>query len=435
MHQSADREARARRRAVGDEADVREPAGDPPGGGLITRSRRQVQRVSARHQRFRRDERGVRDILRGAVSRTHHHPGGRASGRHRRRDRVHRQDRKEGALMDALELDTPALYIDLDVLEHNIARMQQQCRAWGVELRPHVKTHKIAEIAQLQLAAGAIGITVAKVGEAEVLPGDDVLVAYPLLQAKLPRLRELAKTRRVKVAVDSAQVARDLQGIGTLVEIDVGVGRTGVQSPAQAVEVAKACSDFQGIFYWPSWLDEAGFRAACGKIDVVLDALSAAGFEAKIVSGGSTPGAAKTPLIPRTTEIRPGTYVFYDASSLAAKICVEADCALRVLTTVVSTAVPGQCVIDAGSKTFSSDQTVGAGTFGHFVGRPWTMRKLNEEHGYVEIDGRGGPRVGEKVWVVPSHVCATVNLHDEIWYGRGGRVEGSWKVAARGKVR
>jgi len=348
--------------------------------------------------------------------------------------------------VDALELDTPALYVDLDVLERNIAQMQEQCRAWGVALRPHVKTHKIAEIAQMQLDAGAIGITVAKLGEAEVLPGDDVLVAYPLQKPKLPRLKELAKTRRVKVAVDSVDVARDLEGIATLVEIDVGVGRCGAQSPEQAVEIAKACSDFQGIFYWPSWLDEAGFRTACVKIDAVLAALAAAGFEAKIVSGGSTPGAAKTPLIPQTTEIRPGTYVFYDASSMAAKVCQEADCALRVLTTVVSTAVPGQCVIDAGSKTFSSDQTVGSGTFGHFVGRSWTMRKMNEEHGYVEPHpltpspfGRGGtnrePRVGEKVWVVPSHVCATVNLHDEIWYGRRGRVDGSWKVAARGKVR
>jgi D-serine deaminase-like pyridoxal phosphate-dependent protein len=335
----------------------------------------------------------------------------------------------------ALDLDTPALYVDLDVLERNIARMQGQCRAWGVALRPHVKTHKIREIAQMQLDEGAIGITVAKVGEAEVLPGEDVLVAYPLVKAKLPRLRALAKTRRVKVAVDSVDVARDLQegGIETLVEIDVGVGRCGAQSPEQAVEIAQACSDFQGIFYWPSWLDEAGFRAACVKVDAVLDALAAAGFEAKIVSGGSTPGASKTPLIPQTTEIRPGTYVFYDASSLAAKVCSEADCALRVLTTVVSTAVPGQCVVDAGSKTFSSDRTVGAKTFGHIVGHPWTMRKLNEEHGYVEIDGRA--RVGEKLWVVPSHSCATVNLHDEVWYGRRGRVEGSWKVAARGKVR
>ena len=179
--------------------------------------------------------------------------------------------------MDALDLDTPALYVDLDALERNIARMQEQCRAWGVELRPHVKTHKIAEIAQLQLDAGAIGITVAKVGEAEVLPGDDVLVAYPLVKAKLPRLRALAKTRRVKVAVDSLEVARDLQGIETLVEIDVGVGRTGAQSPEQAVEIAQACSDFnfRGICYWPSWLDEAGFQAACVKIDAVLDALAA----------------------------------------------------------------------------------------------------------------------------------------------------------------
>jgi len=340
--------------------------------------------------------------------------------------------------VDALDLDTPALYIDLDVLERNIARMQEQCRAWSVALRPHVKTHKIAEIAQLQLDAGAIGITVAKVGEAEVLPGDDVLVAYPLLKAKLPRVRDLAKQRRVKVAVDSVEVARDVhgQGIETLVEIDVGVGRCGAQSPQEAVDIAQACSGFQGILYWPSWLDQAGFQTACVKIDAVLDALAAAGFEAKVVSGGSTPGASKTPLIPRTTEIRPGTYVFYDASSMAAQVCTEADCALRVLTTVVSTAVPGQCVIDAGSKTFSSDQTVGSGAFGHFVGRPWTMRKLNEEHGYVEIDQTAERvQVGEKVWVVPSHVCATVNLHDEIWYGRRGRVEGSWKVAARGKVR
>jgi len=347
--------------------------------------------------------------------------------------------------VDALELDTPALYVDLDVLEHNIARMQDHARAWGVALRPHVKTHKIAEIAQMQLDAGAIGITVAKVGEAEVLPGNDVLVAYPLLKPKVPRVKALAKTRRVKVAVDSVDAARDLQSIDTLVEVDVGAGRCGVQTPAQAVEIAKACSNFQGVFYWPSWLDETGFRAACVKLDAVLDALSAAGLEAKIVSGGSTPGAAKTPLIPRTTEIRPGTYVFYDASSLHANLCQESDCALRVLTTVVSTAVPGQCVIDAGSKTFSSDQTVGVGTFGHFIGRQWTMRKMNEEHGYVEPSppdplspsGRGGttPRVGEKVWVVPSHCCATVNLHDEIAYGRGGRVDGKWAVAARGKVR
>src|SRR4029077_13935147 len=169
-------------------------------------------------------------------------------------------------IMDALDLDTPALYVDLDVLERNIARMQQQCRSWGVALRPHGKNHKIAGIARMQLDAGAIGITVAKVGEAEVLPGDDVLVAYPLLRPKLPRLRALAKKRRVKVAVDSVDVARDLQWIDTMVEIDVGVGRCGAQTPEQAVEIAQACSDFQGIFYWPAWLDEGGLRGGGGQI-------------------------------------------------------------------------------------------------------------------------------------------------------------------------
>jgi D-serine deaminase-like pyridoxal phosphate-dependent protein len=335
--------------------------------------------------------------------------------------------------VDALALDTPALYVDLDALERNIARMQARCRDWHVGLRPHTKTHKIAEIAALQLDAGAIGITVAKVGEAEVLPGDDVLVAYPVLKEKLPRVRELMKTRRVAVAVDSVEAARDLKGVRAVVEVDVGVGRAGVQSPEDAVRVAKACDAFAGVMYWPSWLDEQGFRAACERLDAVLSALQKEGLEPEIVSGGSTPGAAKTPLIPRTTEIRPGTYVFYDASSLAANLCSEADCALRVLTTVVSTAVPGQCLVDGGSKTFSSDVTHDRGTFGHFIGRSWTMRKMNEEHGYVEIQSPA--RVGEKVWVVPSHVCPTVNLHDEVWYGRNGRVDGKWTVTARGKVR
>jgi D-serine deaminase-like pyridoxal phosphate-dependent protein len=336
--------------------------------------------------------------------------------------------------MNALDLDTPALYVDLDALERNIRVMQEKCKAWGVGLRPHTKTHKVPEIARMQLAAGAVGITVAKVGEAEVLPGDDVLIAYPLPAAKLPRVRALAKTRRVTVAVDSVECARAMEGIRTLVEVDVGIGRCGVQTPEQLVEVAKACSDFQGIFYWPNWMDEAEFAAAKDKVDAGLAALKAAGLPATIVSGGSTPGARRTPLIPATTEIRPGTYVFHDASQLQNGVCAEADCALRVVATVVSTQVPGQVVIDGGSKTFSSDPTKGPNTFGHFPGRPWTMRKMNEEHGYVEVQG-AKPKVGEKVWVIPSHVCSTVNMHDEMWFGRGGKVEGSWTIAARGKVR
>jgi D-serine deaminase-like pyridoxal phosphate-dependent protein len=336
--------------------------------------------------------------------------------------------------MDALSLDTPAVYVDLDALERNLRGMQEQCRAWKVGLRPHTKTHKIPEIARMQLAAGAIGITVAKVGEAEVLPGDDVLIAYPLMPEKVARVRELAKTRRVTVAVDSVDAARSLAGIRTLVEVDVGVKRCGVQTAEQFLEVARAATDFQGLFYWPSWIDEAGFHRARGIVDACLAAARKAGLEPKIVSGGSTPGASKTPLVPATTEIRPGTYVFYDVNSIVAGACRIEDCALRVLVTVVSTAVPGQCVVDGGSKTFSSDGTKDSPTFGRFPEHPgWAMKKMNEEHGYVAVDSAA--RVGEKVWVVPSHVCTTVNMHDEIWYGRKGRVEGSWRVAARGRIR
>lgn len=335
--------------------------------------------------------------------------------------------------MRAEELDTPALYVDLDAMERNIRGMQEKCRGWGVGLRPHTKTHKIPEIARMQLDAGAIGITVAKVGEAEVLPGDDVLIAYPLQAAKVPRVRELAKTRRVTVAIDSVEAAAALSGLRTLVEVEVGVGRVGVQTPERLVEVARACTDFQGLFYWPSWLDEEGFRAAERRLAGYLDALRAAGFEAKVISGGSTPGASRTPLIPQTTEIRPGTYVFNDANCIQAGCATVDECALRVLVTVVSTSVPGQCVVDAGSKTFSSDATKDRGTFGQFPGRPWTMTKMNEEHGYVQIEGSA--KIGEKAWVIPSHVCTTVNMHDEIHYGRDGKVEGAWKVAARGRVR
>jgi len=336
--------------------------------------------------------------------------------------------------MNVLELDTPALYVDLDVLERNIRTMQARCREMKVGLRPHIKTHKTPEIARMQLAAGAIGLTVAKVGEAEVMPGDDILIGYPLSAEKYPRVRELARTRRITVAVDSVTIARGLPGINTLVEVDIGAGRCGVQTPEDAVAVAQACTDFQGLFYYPAWLDDAQFQAGANKIEATLAALKAAGFEAKIVSGGSTPGAGKTPLIPQTTEIRPGTYVFHDATGVATGYCTEADCALRVLVTVVSTSVPGQCIIDGGSKTFTYDATKGAPNYGRFPGRPWTMPRMTEEHGHVALNG-GSAKVGEKLWVIPSHVCPTVNLQDEIWYGRDGKVEGRWGVAARGKIR
>ena len=337
--------------------------------------------------------------------------------------------------MDATELDTPAVYIDLDALERNIQGMQERCRRWGVALRPHAKTHKIAEIARMQLAAGAVGLTVAKIGEAEVLPGDDILIAYPIMAAKLPRLRAVARNRRVTVVVDSVEAAQGLPGIGCMVEVDIGVGRAGVHTPEDVVAIARAASEFRGLFYWPSWLDEGQFEKARARIEAHVAALEGAGFSVPVISGGSTPGAHRTPLIPATTEIRPGTYVFNDASCVVNSLASVEECALRVLVTVVSTAVAGQCLVDGGTKTFSSDGTVGAaGSYGLFPDRPrWAMVKMNEEHGYVKTESPA--RIGEKAWVIPSHVCATVNMHDEIHYGRAGKVEGSWRVVARGRVR
>src|SRR5262249_1844360 len=166
--------------------------------------------------------------------------------------------------MNALDLETPAVYVDLDALAHNIAAMQERARGWGVRLRPHPKTHKAPEIARMQLEAGATGITVAKIGEAEVLPGHDVLVAYPIMAEKLPRLRALAEKRRVTVVVDSVEAARGLPGVGALVEVDVGVGRCGVTTPEQAVAGGRAGSGVRGLFFWPSWLPGGRFPPAPG---------------------------------------------------------------------------------------------------------------------------------------------------------------------------
>jgi D-serine deaminase-like pyridoxal phosphate-dependent protein len=329
--------------------------------------------------------------------------------------------------MNARDLETPALYLDLDVLERNLRGMQERCRALKVGLRPHAKTHKIPEIARMQLALGAIGITVAKIGEAEQLPGDDVLIAYPVLPDKLPRLRELAKKRRVTICVDSEETARAMAGVEALVEVDIGFRRTGVASPADYERVARACDRFRGLFYYPASLEEAVVRQGA---EIVRDCLALK--KGEIVSGGSTPSMDRTPLFPGTTEVRPGTYAFNDAGMVAKKLATVEDCAVRVLVSVVSTAVPGQFVIDGGAKTFTMNTTKIVGGYGLVEGK-WTIDWLNDEHGMVKTGDR--VKVGEKLWVIPSHVATCINQHDEVWYGRGGRVEGKWAVAARGKVR
>ncbi|MGH9407581.1 MAG: alanine racemase [Terriglobia bacterium] len=360
------------------------------------------------------------------------------------------------------ELPTPALTIDLDALERNLDRMADYCRAHDLKLRPHTKTHKTPEIARMQLDRGAAGLTVAKVGEAEVMTQaspHEILVAFPIYgAAKLKRLAELAKSRRILVSLDSETTARELsaaasaQGveIGVLVEFDTGLHRCGLQSGEDCVKLARRAAElpglrFRGLMNYPGNIWGAAedrdqqARAVAEVLAGVLAAFERARIPVEIVSGGSTPSAGASHRLRGLTEIRPGTYVFNDLNTHYQGLCALDDCAARVVATVVSTAVPGHAMVDAGSKTLSSD-LLGSGPktgYGLVIEAPGaSLFKLNEEHGHLDLSACARPlRVGEVVSIIPNHVCTCVNMHDELFLTRRGEVEGSWRVAARGKVR
>ena len=364
--------------------------------------------------------------------------------------------------MLARELSTPALTVDLDVLEKNLKRVAELCRRQGVGLRPHTKTHKTVEVSRLQLAQGAVGLTVAKVGEAEVMAGaglDDILVAYPILgEEKLRRLARLARARRVLLSLDSEAAAQELSKaavaqnatIGVLVEFDAGGHRCGLEPGPTLVALAKAIEKLPGLkfrglmsYFGNVWGSVEERRAEAQRVSErvarALEAFRAERLPVEIVSGGSTPSAEFAHLIPGLTEIRPGTYVYNDLNTYYQGACGLEDCAVRVVATVVSTAVPGRAIIDAGSKTLASD-ALGSGPksgFGYVVEAPDApIIKLNEEHGLLDITpSRHHFRVGEVVTIIPNHVCVTVNMHDEILTLRGDEVVGCWQVAARGKIR
>ncbi len=360
------------------------------------------------------------------------------------------------------ELSTPALTIDLDALERNLDRMASSCRKQGVGVRPHTKTHKTPEVARMQRDHGAVGLAVAKVGEAEVMVEaglDDILIAYPILGAeKLRRLAALAGSRRIFVSLDSEVTARELSKaasehgstVGVLVEFDVGCHRCGLEPGPPCVELASEIARMLGLsfcglmtYFGNVWGSPEARRAeahvVAGEVERALLAFREAGIAVGIVSGGSTPSAEFAHLIPGLTEIRPGSYVYNDMNTFYQGACLIEDCAARVVTTVVSTAVPGRAIIDAGSKTLSSD-LLGAGPksgYGYIVEAPDVpIMKLNEEHGHLDIASSAHRfYVGEVLTVIPNHVCTCVNMHDEVFTLRNGMVVGSWRVAARGKIR
>jgi D-serine deaminase-like pyridoxal phosphate-dependent protein len=358
---------------------------------------------------------------------------------------------------------TPYLLIDSPKMERNIQKMAHVARENGVALRPHVKTHKIPGISRQQLEAGASGITVAKPSEAEVMADggiEDIFIAYPLVtEAKIRRATRLAKKVRLIVGVDSLEGARRLSAVAeehTLevrLEVDTGLRRTGVPYD-DAVELAGEIEamgnlDLTGIYTYRGAvlggsktleLEEAGLEE--GQLMVSLaDMLRERGIGVEDVSVGSTPTAEYVAKVDGITEIRPGTYVFYDRMQVRLDACSLDECAAVVVCTVVSRPTRDLAIIDGGSKTFATDVGPGAEPlnlegYGHVVGYSGAvLERLTEEHGMLSVDEDCDLEVGDTLQIIPNHICSTVNLHDEVYLvGEDGGVE-AMRVEARGKVR
>ena len=360
------------------------------------------------------------------------------------------------------ELDTPALIVDLDVMERNLSAMAEYCRRHNLHLRPHTKTHKIPELARKQIESGAHGITVAKISEAEVMIEaglTDLLIAYPIVgPIKAQRLASIAERTSVTVSLDSEEAARGISAamaergttVGILVELDVGFGRCGLADEARVLKLAQTVAslpglDFRGLMFFPGHFgvlpeERSVLRQQVNEyLDRCLDTFERAGLAVRVVSGGSTPSRYESDRFHGVNEVRPGTYIFNDRNTVGVSAASLADCALSVLVTVVSTSVTDHAVIDGGSKTFSSDryQAEDGRGFGLIKeDHAAEIERFSEEHGHINRS-RSNRRysVGERLMVIPNHVCSTVNLHDEIYGVRGEQVETVWRVAARGKVR
>ena len=360
---------------------------------------------------------------------------------------------------DIADVETPALLVDLDIMERNLTRAAEYAAAHGLALRPHVKTHKSPRVAARQLELGAIGLTCATPFEAGVMSAvaSDILVAYPPVgAARATRLAALPAHVNLLVALDSmaaihamsrAAVAHH-RTVGVYVELDLGMHRVGVAGVEDAIALARAVRDtpsldFTGIAFYPGHVREA-VDDQDAKLAALGDTLMAAlrqfereGLSPRVVSGGSTPTLWRTHEIRGVTEMRPGTYVYNDRTTAAIGACAWDDCALTVLATVISTAVPGQAVIDAGTKALGREPVRGVEGegFGQLLEHPEVIvERMSEEHGVLDISrSHWRPHVGETVRVVPNHVCIVVHLSDIVYGMRGGVLETSWPVSARGR--
>jgi D-serine deaminase-like pyridoxal phosphate-dependent protein len=348
------------------------------------------------------------------------------------------------------EIQTPAVVVDIDVAKRNIRDFQAYADAHGLKLRPHIKTHKLPAIAEIQLQAGAVGITCQKISEAEAMAAGsemirDVLLTYNIVgEEKLRALRALARKVKLAVVADNRTVIEGLSAafaengapLTVLVECNTGADRCGVASPEDAAELASAIAgapglDFGGLMTYPPTGGTANAQAFLSDAKARIEGL---GLSVACVSSGGTPDMKSAHLAPATTEYRPGTYVYNDRSLVSRGACDWQDCALSVVTTVVSTPAANRAVVDAGSKVLTSD-LLGLTGYGHVLGRPdIAVDQLSEEHGRLRSVGDIGLKVGQRVRIVPNHACVVTNMVDAVHIVSGGRIVAQWPVAARGKV-
>ncbi len=361
------------------------------------------------------------------------------------------------------ELDTPVAIVDLDIMEKNITDMADFAKSVGVKLRPHIKTHKVPEIAAKQLEAGANGITCAKLSEAELMLNsvnvDDIFVANMIVgEDKISKLIRLSEKCNISVAVDSVEVAQPISDsaekrgikIPILIKVDVGLHRTGVLYGKPTVDLAEKLVKMNGVELVGIYTHEGHVYGAETFEDVkriglesgqmmvqTAEMLKQAGVGVDVISVGATPSAEVACTVSGITETRPGTYVFDDYYQMKLGVAKESDCALTILATVISVPADDRAVIDAGTKSFTSDKCQAFGVYGWIKGMPDVqLIRAYEEHGVLKIDpSKRKLKVGDKLEIIPNHVCPAVNLFDELIVTKNNNVETMWKVAARGKLK
>ncbi len=355
-------------------------------------------------------------------------------------------------LSDAMlaPLDTPAVVIDARKVEANLKRAQAYADRYGLKLRPHIKTHKMPHLAIRQLELGAVGITCQKLGEAEVMADagiSDIFLPYNIVgEPKLARLAALRRRVKMSVTADNAVVVAGYASafndpsapLPVLVECDTGMGRCGVTTPDAARELALRIAAapglrFAGLMTFPATHRTSETQAF---LQTAIAELTAAGLHPAIVSSGGTPdlySAGEDAGI--VNEYRPGTYVFSDRFQVTKGLGSYEDCALSVLATVVSRPTDTRAVIDAGSKALTSD-LLGLEGYGYLPDYPEArIVSLSEEHGVIDLSASARrPEIGERVHVIPNHVCPVVNLFDSVHFVQADGAIQDVPVAARGRV-